>query len=58
MSTTAVQGQVVAVNGVAKAIDAQGHERILKAGDIIQPGERVVLLDGATLSVARADGEL
>ncbi|WP_159874659.1 retention module-containing protein [Aquitalea denitrificans] len=56
MSTPAIQGQVVAVNGVVKAIDAQGHERILKAGDIIQPGEHVVLLDGATLSVGRADG--
>ncbi|MBA4707323.1 retention module-containing protein, partial [Aquitalea aquatica] len=57
MNAPAIQGQVVAIHGVVKVIDAQGHERILKAGDIIQPGEHVVLLDGATLTVSRAGGD-
>ncbi|MBV8680526.1 MAG: retention module-containing protein, partial [Aquitalea sp.] len=57
MNAPAIQGQVVALHGVVKVIDAQGHERLLKVGDIIQPGEHVVLLDGATLTVARADGD-
>ncbi|WP_293763789.1 retention module-containing protein, partial [uncultured Aquitalea sp.] len=57
MNAPAIQGQVVALHGVVKVIDAQGHERILKVGDIIQPGEHVVLLDGASLTVGRAGGE-
>ncbi|PXX43565.1 retention module-containing protein, partial [Aquitalea magnusonii] len=57
MNAPAIQGQVVAIHGIVKVIDAQGHERILKAGDIIQPGEHVVLLDGATLTVSRAGGD-
>ncbi|WP_024301442.1 Ig-like domain-containing protein [Pseudogulbenkiania sp. MAI-1] len=56
--SSAIQGKVLAVHGIVKVIDASGHERVLKAGDVIRPGERVVLQDGASLSLERAGGEV
>ncbi|MCG9092958.1 retention module-containing protein, partial [Laribacter hongkongensis] len=54
----AAQGQIVEVQGVVKAIAADGHIRILKSGDIVQAGERVELVDGASVLMMRPDGEM
>lgn len=54
----AAQGQIVEVQGVVKAIAADGHTRILKSGDIVQVGERVELADGASVLMMRPDGEM
>ena len=54
----AAQGQIVEVQGVVKAIAADGHTRILKSGDIVQAGERVELADGASVLMMRPDGEM
>ncbi|MCG9029614.1 retention module-containing protein, partial [Laribacter hongkongensis] len=54
----AAQGQIVEVQGVVKAIAADGRTRILKSGDIVQAGERVELADGASVLMMRPDGEM
>ncbi|MGL6071212.1 retention module-containing protein, partial [Craterilacuibacter sp.] len=52
------QGQVVSIQGVVKAIAADGSSRLLKAGDIILAGERIELAQGAALAFSRPDGQL
>ncbi|MBP9608047.1 MAG: retention module-containing protein, partial [Laribacter sp.] len=51
------QGQIVALEGVAKAIGKNGDVRLLKAGDELLAGERLILENGAVLTLARADGQ-
>ncbi|OWY38123.1 hypothetical protein CEK28_14475, partial [Xenophilus sp. AP218F] len=55
---SSVQGQVLSLQGIVKAVAADGSVRILKVGDILQAGERLMLEPGALLSFARADGEV
>ncbi|RQW22184.1 retention module-containing protein [Rhodobacteraceae bacterium CH30] len=52
------QGQVVSIQGVVKAIAADGGSRLLKAGDIILSGERIELAQGAALAFSLPDGQL
>ncbi|MCL6263316.1 retention module-containing protein, partial [Craterilacuibacter sp. RT1T] len=52
------QGQVVSIQGMVKAIAADGSIRQLKAGDVILAGERIELAQGAALAFSRPDGQL
>ncbi|UTH75987.1 retention module-containing protein [Chromobacterium sp. IIBBL 290-4] len=53
-----VQGQILSLHGTVKAIDASGKIRILKAGDILLPGERLQLEEGADIRFTRGDGQI
>ncbi|MFA1668174.1 retention module-containing protein, partial [Chromobacterium piscinae] len=55
---TSTQGQVLSLQGSVKAIGVDGKVRILKVGDILQPGEQLQLENGASVSISRADGEV
>ncbi|MCG9007830.1 retention module-containing protein, partial [Laribacter hongkongensis] len=52
------QAKVIAIQGEAKAIAPDGSVRILKAGDILQAGEQLVLAPNASVQYAMADGTL
>ncbi|NDV13564.1 retention module-containing protein, partial [Crenobacter caeni] len=51
------QGKVVAIQGVVRAIAADGSVRILKAGDMVATGERIELANGASLTFERPGGQ-
>ncbi|WP_434656539.1 retention module-containing protein [Chromobacterium violaceum] len=55
---TSTQGQVLSLQGSVKAIGVDGKARLLKVGDILQPGEQLQLENGAAVSLSRADGEV
>ena len=48
--------KVMAVAGSAKAIDAQGHERLLEKGGEVRTGERIVTPEGALVQLRLNDG--
>lgn len=56
MALPAIVGRVEQVTGEVKAVNAEGHERLLTAGDVVMTGERVVSGRGAALTVLLADG--
>ena len=56
MATTAFSGQIVTLQGVAHAIDAQGHVRALKVGDTLRPDEQLQLDSSAALTLRQDDG--
>ncbi|TIC81254.1 retention module-containing protein, partial [Crenobacter intestini] len=51
------QGKVVAIQGVVRAVAADGSVRVLKAGDMVATGERIELANGAALTFERPDGQ-
>lgn len=51
-----VVATVVAIKGEAYAVNAQGEKRLLKAGDAIYEGEKVVTAAGGQVELAFADG--
>ncbi len=50
--------QVLFSNGQLKVIDAKGIERLVKQGDLLQPGERVVSPPGVLSQLKLPDGTL
>lgn len=50
--------KVASINGKAVAIDANGVSRVLKAGDEIMKGERIVTDAGAHVDLAMPDGKV
>ncbi|WP_215777350.1 Ig-like domain-containing protein [Paludibacterium sp. B53371] len=56
MATPALSGRIAHLKGVVKVIDAQGHEHILKVGEVIRPGEQLLFDKGASLTLSQDSG--
>lgn len=48
--------KVMAVTGTAKAIDAQGQERVLEKGAEVKSGDKIVTAEGALVQIRLNDG--
>ena len=56
--TTNAQGKVVAISGQILAVSPDGSRRILKLGDSIAIGERLLVADGAYIEVQGNNGNI
>lgn len=56
MSTVQAQGQILLVKGAVRAVDASGHERLLHVGDVLLPGEKLIVPQGGDVQIADGEG--
>ncbi len=52
------QGKVVAITGKVIAVAVDGSQRILKAGDIVAVGERLIIPADAVIELPAANGNI